>query len=140
MKAALGRGHVLIEKISPEIDCGRYCAKAIVGDAVDVTADVFTEGPALLQAVLRYRGPSGRWAEVPMEHLGNDRYSGTFRVDRMGVWRYTIEAWVDAFSTWRRGLSKKADAGQNVALELEEGARLIEARLAVIPASGRDLA
>ncbi|MFP5298437.1 MAG: maltotransferase domain-containing protein [Actinomycetota bacterium] len=140
MKPDVGRGHVIIERIEPCIDGGRFRAKAIVGDVVEVTADIFRDGPDLLQAVLRAKPPGSRkWVESPMTPLVNDRWSGSFSPDRIGVWRYTIEAWTDHFATWRRNLIKKVEVHDDIELELEEGARLIEARLPKIPAKERKL-
>ena len=115
------------------IDCGRHRAKAIVGDRVSVTADIFRDGTAELSAVVRYR-PAGtkKWAEAPLTHVGNDRWEGGFRPDPVGRFEYVIEAWTDHFATWRRDLIKKIDAGQDVSLELLEGASLIEARKAAV--------
>ncbi len=56
----------------------------------------------------------------------NDRWSGVFRVDSLGRHEYTIEAWVDRFRTWLRDLSKKTQAGQDVASELLEGAEFVQ--------------
>ena len=138
MSSHLRDDPAVIEKIRPELDCGRYRAKAIVGDAVQVTADIFRDGPSLLQAVVRYRGPSDRrWGEAPMTHLGNDRWAGAFSPTTIGRYRYAIEAWTDEFGTWRRGLGLKVDAGVNVELELAEGALLLEARLKSIPQKQR---
>jgi starch synthase (maltosyl-transferring) len=131
-------GHVVIENIQPTVDCGRFRAKAIVGDLVDVSADIFRDGPDLLAAVIRYRGPQhSRWQESPMTQLENDRWAGSFSPDHIGRWRYSIEAWTDHFGTWRRKLIKKVEVGENVDLELEEGARLIEGRLGAMPAKQR---
>ncbi len=55
-----------------------------------------------------------------------DRWTGSFRVDSLGRHEYTIEGWVDRFRTWLRDLSKKVDAGQDVASELLEGAELVQ--------------
>ncbi|HEU4481387.1 MAG TPA: alpha-1,4-glucan--maltose-1-phosphate maltosyltransferase [Actinomycetota bacterium] len=138
MKLDTDKGHVIIENVAPAIGCGRHRAKAVVGDLVEVAADLFRDGPDLLQASLRYRGPQdSRWCETPMTLVENDRWSGSFSPDRIGRWRYTIEAWTDHFSTWRRKLMKKVEVGENVDLELEEGARLIEARLGAMPAKER---
>ncbi|HEX2241612.1 MAG TPA: alpha-1,4-glucan--maltose-1-phosphate maltosyltransferase [Actinomycetota bacterium] len=138
MNSHLRDGHAVIEGIRPEINGGRYRAKAIVGDVVEVSADIFRDGPDMLAAVVRYKGPGGRWTEAPMTHLGNDRWAGAFSPDRIGVWRYAIEAWTDRFGTWRRTLEKKLDAGQDVAVEIEEGALLIEGRVAAVPARSRN--
>ena len=126
-------GHIVIEAVQPELEGGRFRAKAVVGDRVEVTADIFRDGTAVLAAVVRYESPSGEIAEFPMTPGSNDRWWGSFRPALIGRWRYTIEAWTDHFATWRRDLEKKADAGQVTELDLEEGALLIEDRLQAVP-------
>jgi starch synthase (maltosyl-transferring) len=134
LEAETSKGHVVIERVAPALDCGRYRAKAVVGDVVEVSADILRDGPDLLQAAVRYKGPNdARWALAPMNHVHSDRYSGTFQPTTLGRYRYTIEAWTDHFGTWRRDLIKRVDAGQLVDLELEEGARLLERHLARAP-------
>jgi starch synthase (maltosyl-transferring) len=134
------RGHVVIERVSPALDCGRYRAKAVVGDRVQVSADILRDGPDVLGASVRYKGPSdARWSLSPMAHTGNDRWAGTFRPTEMGRYRYTIEAWTDHFSTWRRDLLKRVAAGQVVDLELEEGVRLLERHLRRVPSRRRSV-
>ena len=138
VKLDTGVGHVVIENVEPSVDCGRFRVKSVVGDQVEVAADIFRDGPDLLQAVIRYRGPQhSKWQETPMTPLENDRWTGSFSTDHTGRWRFTIEAWTDEFGTWRRKLLKKLEVGENVDLELEEGARFIEARVSAIPAKER---
>jgi len=120
---------IVIQEIRPMIDCGRFRAKAIVGDRPIVSADIFRDGTSELAAIIRHRRAGGRWAEAPMTHIGNDRWEGSFPVDRIGRHEYSIQAWTDRFATWRRDLIKKSDAGQDVSLELQEGALLIEQRI-----------
>ena len=140
MKNDLKRGHVIVEHIEPQVDCGRYPVKAIAGDEIEVSADIFRDGPAQLQAVVRYRGPSDtKWQEVPMVHDVNDRWVSRFRAGETGTFQYTVEAWTDRFGTWRRDMVKRVEAAQEVSLELEEGALLIEARLKAAPAADRKL-
>ncbi|MFN2588003.1 MAG: alpha-1,4-glucan--maltose-1-phosphate maltosyltransferase [Actinomycetota bacterium] len=138
MKLDTRKGHAVIENVRPQVDCGLHRAKAVVGDLVEVTADIFRDGPTVLRAVVRYRGPNDdKWQETPMEHAGNDAWTATFRPSEIGRWRYGIEAWTDHFATWRAGFMKKVEAGQNVDLEIEEGARLLEGRLKKVPAKER---
>jgi starch synthase (maltosyl-transferring) len=40
------------------------------------------------------------------------RWEGAFTVDRPGTWEWTIEAWVDAFATWRDEVARKLEAAQ----------------------------
>jgi starch synthase (maltosyl-transferring) len=128
-----GTGHIVIETVQPELNGGRYRAKAVIGDWFEVSADIFRDGTAVLAATLRYENPNGKVAESPMAHHDNDRWRGSFRPERIGRWRYTIEAWTDDFATWHRDVIKKADAGQVTRLDLDEGALLIERRLEAVP-------
>src|SRR4051794_23842952 len=114
MKPYIERGHLVIERVSPEIDGGRFRAKAIAGDDVRVEADVLRDGPALLHAVIRYRGPKDRrWKESPMSFVADDRWVGTFQPTEIGRYEYTIQAWTDRFGTWRRDMEKRVAAEQN---------------------------
>ena len=132
-----GRRRVVIENVDPEINDGRFPIKRSVGERVVVMADVFADGHDVLAGVLMHR-PEGasEWHEVPLAPLGNDRWRGAFSVTELGRCEYTLEAWIDRFATWQRNLSTKADAGQDVPVELEIGAQLIEA--ASRRADGRD--
>ena len=56
---------------------------------------------------------------------GTDRWTARFEVDTVGWHEYQIVAWVDRFLTWRRDIEIKAAAGQDVALELLEGALIV---------------
>jgi starch synthase (maltosyl-transferring) len=117
---------VVIENVAPCVDGGRFPAKRTVGDTVEVSADVHGDGHDLLSAVLLHRHSDEEgWHEVPMEPLGNDRWRASFVVDALGCHRFTVEAWVDAFRTWRQGLGKKAQAGRVEPVDLLAGAALV---------------
>ncbi|MDP8969556.1 MAG: alpha-1,4-glucan--maltose-1-phosphate maltosyltransferase [Actinomycetota bacterium] len=133
------KGRVQIQRITPSVDCGRYAAKAIVGDDVIVGADVFREGHEQVAAVIRFRGPGDSgWREAPLRHDVNDRWYGDFHVDEIGPWRYGVVAWTDYYGSWLDGLVKKHAAGQtDLGLELEEGARLLERRHGKTPKAAR---
>jgi starch synthase (maltosyl-transferring) len=120
---------IVIERVTPELDCGRHAVKRLVGDACAVGASIFKDGHDLLAARVRYRGPSDDgWRYAPLAYDFNaDRWSGAFPVDEIGRWTYTVEAWTDRFGTWYRDLEKKRNAGQDVSVELLEGAELIDA-------------
>ncbi len=122
------RGRVVIEGVSPEIDCGRFPVKRVVGETVVVEADLFADGHDVLAAVLLHRREDEEdWSETPMLALGNDRWRAAFPVESLGRYRYTVEGWVDRFASWRRDLEKRVAAGQEVAVELEIGAGLLRA-------------
>jgi starch synthase (maltosyl-transferring) len=116
-----------IEGVTPEIDAGRFPIKRTVGEDVVVQADVFADGHDALSAVLLYRPDSeNRWREAPMRFVDNDRWQGQFRIAAQTTYFYSIEAWVDPFQSWVRGLIKKYEAGQDVALDVRVGAELAQ--------------
>ncbi|MFH1652133.1 MAG: alpha-1,4-glucan--maltose-1-phosphate maltosyltransferase [Chloroflexota bacterium] len=123
-----GRQRIVIEGVSPEVDCGRFPVKRTAGETLTVTADIFADGHDVINARLLYRKESSpRWTELPMTLLVNDRWEGIFPVQETGRYRYTLVAWVDRFQTWCHNLKKKHDAGQDLAVDFLEGAELIEA-------------
>ena len=93
-----------------------------------VSADIFKDGHDQLAARVRYRCPGeGEWTYVAMPYdADTDRWAGAFLLDRVGEWRFTVEAWTDVFATWRSGLEKKVAAAQDVAVELLEGGAIVE--------------
>jgi starch synthase (maltosyl-transferring) len=124
----------VIENVTPQLDGGRHPIKRIVGDRIAVEADVFREGHDALAAVLLYRERgAARWREAPLEPLeplDDDRWGGSFRVDRNAEYEYTVEAWPDEFATWRRDVAKKRAAGQSLEIEIEEGRALLQSAAA----------
>ena len=125
----------------PEIDAGRFPAKRAVGETVVVEADIFADGHDAVAAVLRHRHEgSAEWTESAMTPLVNDRWRGGFPVTELGRYRFTVEGWVDPFETWSRQLAKRIEAGQNVKVELEVGARMVESAAARADGNGPDAA
>src|SRR5262245_26726041 len=130
---------VVIEDVSPQVDGGRFAAKRALGESVAVGATITAEGHDLLAARVRWRRAGDpAWHDVAMEALGNDRWTASFVVDTLARHEFTVEAWVDRFATWHRGLARKVEAGLDVANELLEGAALI--RTAAAQADGSDAA
>jgi starch synthase (maltosyl-transferring) len=113
---------VAIEAVRPEVDGGRYPIKRVVGEPVRVDALLVADGHDRVTGVLRYRAAGEPWREAPLRPLGGDRFGAEFAPTSLGTWEYALEAWVDAFATWRAALAAKAAAGQDVEPELLEGA------------------
>ncbi len=121
-----GRGRVVIEKITPQVDCGVYPIKRVVGDTVTVEADAFADGHDVLSCVVLHRREgTTEWAEAPMGFLVNDRWRGAFQVTEIGRHEYTVAGWINRFKSWQRDLGKRVDAGQDVSVQLLIGANLI---------------
>src|SRR5262245_31726533 len=133
------RRRVVIEGVHPEIDCGRHPVKRVVDEPLQVEADAFADGHDALAVVLRHRHESEpEWRETPMEALPNDRWRGSFTPTKLGRYRYGVAAWIDRFASWRRDFGKRADAGQELTVDAQIGAQIVEATAARAGASDRE--
>jgi len=122
-----GQVRMVIANVHPTIEQGRFPVKRTVGEKVIVEGDIFVDGHDALSAVLLYRHEKEQqWHQVPLRFLTNDRWRGEFVVTELGHYYYTLQAWIDRFTSWRYGLAKKIEAGQNVNVDLLIGATLIE--------------
>ncbi|MCX5322890.1 alpha-1,4-glucan--maltose-1-phosphate maltosyltransferase [Streptomyces sp. NBC_00120] len=135
-------GRVPIVDVLPAVDCGRRPAKAVPGETFEVSATLFGEGQAAVAANVVLRGPDDRpgpW--IPMRELspGSDRWGADVTPTGVGNWTYTVEAWGDPVSSWRRSAGIKVPAGIDTELILEEGAALHERAAGGVPEqAGRD--
>ena len=126
VESAASGSAFLIEDIYPLIDGGRFAVKRIAAEPVEVWADIYRDGDAVIGAALIWRGEQDReWRSEPMIHHGNDRWSGAFTPTEPGQYVYAIEAWTDEFATWRHNLARKQRSGADVSLDAIEGAGLL---------------
>ena len=112
---------VVIENVNPQLQCGAYFIKRIVGETVTVFADVFGDGHDVIQAEVAYRHEGDKsFTPVRMEHLGNDVHRSAFTVKKQGFYEYKVEGWVDNPLNWQHGIEAKLKDGQTVVSELLE--------------------
>jgi starch synthase (maltosyl-transferring) len=122
-----GRSRVVIENVEPQINCGLFAIKRIIGDLVAVEADVFGDGHDHVRARLLWKQEgASSWESVDMRPLGNDRWRAEFTVDKIGRYRYTLVGEVDHFETWQSDLKKRVEAGQDLAVPFATGAALLD--------------
>ena len=129
-------GRIVVSDVSPVVACARWPAKAVVGERIPIGATVFREGHDLVGATAVLRPPpdpaTGGRAPRPvsarMEPVGSrpDRWEVEVAFDRPGRWTFWVEGWADPVASWHHALEAKIAAGQDVSLELEEGALLME--------------
>lgn len=119
----------VIENVRPLLDCGRYAVKRVVGQTMRVTADVFKDGHDEIAVVLKWRKAGARvWRETAMAPEGNDAWAGTFSLSEVADYEFTVEAWPDAYASWRAEFAKKHAGGQeDLSSEAREGAALLQA-------------
>jgi starch synthase (maltosyl-transferring) len=134
-------GRIVIERMRPLVDCGQWPSRAVAGQRIRVEATIFRDGHDILGAAVRLRGPGSATVTEPMHpgEPGTDRWWAEVTVPAEGLWDYVIEAWTDSIATWRRNTARKLEAGQDVTLELEEGARLLEQAAKGVPAASKQV-
>ncbi|MDG1730213.1 MAG: alpha-1,4-glucan--maltose-1-phosphate maltosyltransferase [Algibacter sp.] len=119
---------VVIDHVSPSVNCGEFYIKRVVNEIVNVDAHIMADGHDVLGASILYKPEKGRaWREARMHLVSNDEWQASFTVDQQGFYAYKVEAWVDYALNWRYGLIRKINDGQHVGSELLEGAEHIEA-------------
>ena len=123
----LNQSRVIIEHIHPELDGGTHPITCIVDEIITVTADILADGHDVVAAHLKFRHEKSKtWKEVRMVPMENDRWTGSFQVEKQGFYEYKIEAWVDYALNWQHGIHRKIDDQQKVTSELLEGVEYID--------------
>lgn len=126
MHMSEGRSRVIIERVTPSIDNGKFAIKRVPDEVITVEADVFVDGHDLISCnVLYRRRDETAWSREPMAFLVNDRWQADISFASVGPWVFSIEAWVDRFKTWSHALQKRVDADQDVSVDRLIGAELI---------------
>jgi starch synthase (maltosyl-transferring) len=139
-------GRLVIEDLRPRTPSPGHFAKAVVGEAVRVTAVVFKEGHDRLDGRVRL---VARGQKQPQQHqpqsankseardqsetqeiaelipLGNDEWESTVVPRKIGPHWFVVEAWTDRYATWAHKVTAKLDAGQGIAVEILEGRELL---------------
>jgi starch synthase (maltosyl-transferring) len=124
----LAATRIAIEAIQPRVTGGAFAVKRVVGESVTVSADIIADGHDVLAAAVLWRAEDeADWHRVAMRPIVNDRWEASFKPARIGRHRFTVQAWWDAWETFRHDLSAKHTAGQPVNLEIEEGCHMVEA-------------
>ena len=132
---------VVIEQPRPVVECGALPAKATAGIPLAISGSIFADGHDLVMGWVRHGRPGSgggtaeRWQELPMRALGDDRFGAVITPTRVGPWSFEIVAMPDLYGSWVGELRVRLDAGQDIDLELEEGARMAD-RAAALPGTG----
>ncbi|WP_277063898.1 maltotransferase domain-containing protein [Schaalia cardiffensis] len=118
-----------VTELFPVVEGGRIPAKATENEPFPIRATVFREGHDAYAAEAVLIDPKGKeHSRAPMSDIapGLDRYEAWVMPDRPGDWGFRVDSWSDPYATWRHDAAIKVDAGVDVDLMLEEGARLFE--------------
>jgi starch synthase (maltosyl-transferring) len=121
---------VIIKNISHEIENGKYPAKEIVGDEINIFSDIFSDGHYNLSASLFYKLKNNtKWQEESMIFISNDRWKGSYTPLKTGIYTIYIEGWINHFETWQSDLIKKYSAGNDINIDLKMGMEYLQINL-----------
>src|SRR6266508_1070018 len=125
---------LVIDAIRPTTPDG-FPAKGALGERMAISAAAYRDGHDLLVARARWRHANNDpgWQIMPMQPLFNDRSEAVIDPTKIGRHEFVIEAWTDRYGTWAEDIEIKAGAGQDIELELEEGARIVKLLAAELP-------
>jgi len=113
---------VVIDRVSPQLNGGKFHIKRVVGQIVQVSADVLADGHDLIEASILYKHEKGsRWKEMRMHPTHNDEWIGSFTLLKQGFYSYKVQGWVDYALNWQHGILRKIEDHQKVNSELLEG-------------------
>jgi starch synthase (maltosyl-transferring) len=132
-------GRFPIEDVTPSVSCGRYPAKAVVGELVPISAVSYREGHDSLGVNVVWQGPHGHaepFTRMRPGTPGLDEWQGVIKPDVVGRWTFTIEAFDDPYRTWRDAVVKKIGAGQgleDLANDIAEGAEVLDLATKIVP-------
>src|SRR5680860_646696 len=116
-------GRIPIVDVQPSLEQGRWPARAVVGEAVPITATIFREGHDLEGATVVATDPDGKRHTVPMpqDNWGTSLYKAIFIPTKEGMHSFRVEAWSDPVGSWVHAAEVKIHAGVDVQLMLDEG-------------------
>ena len=91
---------------------------------------MFADGhdPTLVPTPLSLRiGRRRNGKRPPWRRSATDRWRGEFPDSRrLGLYRYTVEGWIDEIGTWRKAIVARVAAGRDVGADVLIGADIVE--------------
>ena len=123
----LNQKRVVIDYVSPQLNCGDFFIKRVVNEIVNVDAHVLVDGHDIIAASVIYKHEKDRiWKEARMHHTVNDEWKSSFVVEKQGIYTYKVEGWVDYALNWQHGIGRKIEDNQKVTSELLEGVEYLK--------------
>jgi starch synthase (maltosyl-transferring) len=121
------QNRVIIEGVTPELDGGKYAIKRIIGQPVNLQMCLVADGHDVLAGEILYKHEKEKnWKSVAIEPIGNDIWTGGFRVEKQGIYQYKIAAWIDQPLTWQHNIERKIKDFQHVNVELLDGLQYLK--------------
>jgi len=122
-----GQKRVIITNVSPQVEEGKFPAKSAIHESFKISTDVFSDGhDEIAASAFVKKITDTEWTEYPLHFVINDHWETTYKATDTGVYEFKIEGWVDHYTTWKKGLKKKFDAGHDINVEIQIGVELLE--------------
>ena len=138
-------GRVNVLDVTPNEERGVFPARVELGEAFDVTAQVFIEGRTKVGATAVVRNPRGKeMLRLPMTCVnpGLDRWTVTLKCGersdvkpwedgftkvkrQLGEWTVTVEGWEDTYLSWLHDATIKVEVNDDVENALISGSQLL---------------
>ncbi len=84
--------HTVVENLQPTLE-HYYPIKAIPGEKITVTADIFRDGHGPCEAILLVRKVGAKtWQKLPFLFVDNDGFAGEFIAGPEGEYEFTVQA------------------------------------------------
>ncbi|MFD2827765.1 alpha-1,4-glucan--maltose-1-phosphate maltosyltransferase [Leeuwenhoekiella polynyae] len=132
------RERIVIENVEPQLQGGDFFIKRVIGELVQVTADVLGDGHDVVEAEVCYKWEQDKvWKTERLAHRVNDAYSANFVVENQGFYEYKIRGWIDHALNWQHGIEAKLKDAQYVKSELLDGIQYLEAVEAKLDEDGK---
>lgn len=114
------KNYIAIENVYPELNSGLFPVKRIVGEALEVWADIFNTDHGKIGANIKYRKEGEEnWNYNPMQYFDNDRWTGRFSLSHIGRYEYSIEAWTDTYGTLIENMHKWLEKGEDISMDID---------------------
>ncbi len=121
-----GVKRAIIANVMPAVDCGQFAVKAIVGEALTISADIFADGhDSLAAAVLIKHAADKQWTEHALKAHHNDHWYYLFTPQKTGLYQFRVLAWIDRFGSWQKDFAKKKDGKHDLNVEVATGVSLL---------------
>ena len=121
------RSDIVIEEVMPSVDDGKFPAKSTEGSVLKVSARIYRSGSSRIRARVAFKHSSERkWEYGPLAMLDNDLWSGRMSTRKTGYYKFRIQAWDDDFGTWRDGILKWANAGEDIRQDQLSGVQMLK--------------
>jgi len=118
---------VVIDRLSPEIDGGRFPARCFIDEGLQIKAILLIDGHDHVKGRLLFRHDSEEdFRATPLIAKGNDEWTADFKPEKLGRYFLCVEAAMDRFDTWKTDLCKRLGANQKINVDLLSGVILMK--------------